>query len=99
MPSERKERTSRRVCPVCKREFSVSDFQMSKRYCSTKCRAEAKPASKPAVVKRETHLCTSCRVSQKDCERFSSGFKELPGGAEEKKVNGQVIVVKCPKYR
>lgn len=90
---------AKKVCPVCKKEFTVSPLQMSKRYCSVECRNRALSAPKPAAAKPGTHLCTTCRVSQKACERFSSGFKKLPEGAELRKVNGQDAVVACPKYR
>lgn len=90
---------AKKVCPVCKKEFTVSPLQMSKRYCSVECRNRALSAPKPAAAKPGTHLCTTCRVSQKACERFSSGFKKLPEGAELRKVNGQDVVVACPKYR
>ena len=88
-----------RVCPVCKRKFTITPFQVSKVYCSLECRAKAQHPTKPAGVKPGTHLCTTCRVSQKACERFSSGFKKMPEGAEVRKEKGQDIVVKCPKYR
>lgn len=98
---QKKPAITTKVCPVCKKIFPVSPFQTTKLYCSVKCRTKVQRTAKPksATAKPETHLCTTCRVSQRACERFSSGFKKLPEGAELRTVKGQDIVVKCPKYR
>ena len=98
---QKKPAVTTKVCPVCKKEFPVTPFQTTKLYCSAECRAKVQHTVKlkPATAKPGTHLCTTCRVSQKACERFSSGFTKLPKGAEMRTVKGQDIVVKCPKYR
>lgn len=97
--SQKRAPVTKKICPVCKKEFSVTPFQTTKLYCSVECRAKAQAARKPAAANPGTHLCTTCRVSQKNCERFSSGFKKLPEGAELRTEKGQDIVVYCPKYR
>lgn len=82
-----------RSCARCGKRFEVSGA--GQKYCSPECRAE-KPAKK---AKPQGHLCTTCRTSQADCERFTTNFVYHPKGAVQKKVGGKLIVVSCPKFR
>lgn len=41
-------------------------------------------------------LCTTCKVSYKDCERMRSNFRIIPKGAH---YNSRGIIVECPKYK
>lgn len=89
-----------RTCPVCKKVFPITPQQSAKRFCSTECRMKAASSSKKKPAKPQSeHLCSSCRISQANCERFTSGFKVLPQGARTRIVKGQTIVCGCPKYR
>lgn len=46
----------------------------------------------------QSHLCTQCKTSQKDCEWFISRFSDLPVGAVSQVVNKNIIVIACPKH-
>lgn len=98
--SVRKPETER-TCPVCGTVFPITPQQTSKRFCSMECRKKASAATpKKAPVKpKPEHLCSSCRISQTDCDRFFSGFKSFPHGAKTRVMKGHIVVSECPKYK
>ena len=64
-------------------------------------KAEKQKAKEAALQKKSQRkdnepLCTTCKVSYKNCERMQSNFTILPRGAH---YNSNGIVVECPKYR
>ena len=82
-----------RRCAECGKEFSVR-FGSTQKYCSDKCKADAK---RPKLKNGQT-LCTVCRTSQADCERFTSNFVYCPIGCVTKQIRGKLVVTSCPKY-
>lgn len=61
--------------------------------------ADQRISSRKNVKERATkNLCLECKTSQKECERFTSGFVYCPDGAVVKQVRGRPIVVSCPKF-
>lgn len=88
-----------RTCPVCGKVFPITPQQSSKRFCSIDCRKRASPPKKKTEKRQSGHLCSSCRITQANCERFSSNFKRLPKGARTSVEKGQTIVSECPKYK
>lgn len=98
LPYQLKPETEK-TCPVCGKVFPITPQQSSKRFCSVECRTRASSSTKNKPVKSQTsHLCSSCRISQANCERFTSGFKRLPQGTRTGVEKGQMIVIECPKY-
>lgn len=94
-----RKRETERTCPICGKIFPINPQQYAKRFCSIECRAKSSSASKKKPEKaQQGHLCSSCRISQLNCERFTSGFKKFPQGAKIQIENGQSIVSECPKY-
>lgn len=85
-----------KYCPTCGKRFEASGQQAGMKYCSPECRRAPKPKPKPSSDK---NLCITCKTSQADCEKFTSGHVYHPKGAVQKKVKGKLVVVSCPKFR
>lgn len=54
---------------------------------------------KQLKIGTDLNLCTICKTSQRDCERFTSNFVYMPTGAKKKEINGKFVVVECPKFK
>lgn len=95
-------------CNICNKQFIVNAYRTHQKFCSRECSHEnarllakknKEKVKKQLRVGADLHLCTTCRTSQIDCERFTSNFMYMPIGAKQKEINGKFIIVSCPKFK
>ncbi len=100
--------TEQRKCKTCGNEFEWNIKRPSQKFCSRECshehsrivaREKREEVKKQIEIRKDLHLCTTCRTSQIDCERFTSNFVYMPTGAKKKEINGKFIIVSCPKFK
>ena len=96
-------------CKNCKKSFVMKSSNQI--YCTVECRkiqnnltqqAKTKKILKKSLEKLnlgvDLHICTVCKTSQKECDRFTSGFVYHPKGAVTRNINGKIITTECPKF-
>lgn len=95
-----------RVCLICKRPFEAKSWKQEDACCSEICKqkllkANPLPSNEERCFppKKQCSLCVECKTSQKDCERFTSGFTYYPQGTIVRKIDGKEMVISCPKYK
>ena len=104
--------THKQVCVICKKsrkkKYKLPIRGKLKPYylCSEECKKEYKLRKQQQAEqiinagiekpKKDEALCTTCKVSYKDCERMQSNFRILPEGAH---YNDKGILTVCPKYQ
>lgn len=110
-PEPMPKRIEKRNCKLCKKEFICKGQNFMQVFCSRECgyeyarlkakaEKEAKLKEKEEKKKKEIiHLCTICKTSQFDCERFTSKFRYQPKGARQIEHEAKLIIVQCPKYK
>lgn len=96
-------RQEERKCEACGKPFLWKITSAGQRFCSPECRNSVNKKVKKKDIKKlklgkELHICTVCKTSQKDCERFTSNFMYSPKGAIGKTLNGKFVIVSCPKF-
>lgn len=80
--------------PNCSKSYWINVKEAEEIEKSIEDRLELK---KKSSKKTSTEpLCTTCKVSYKDCERMQSNFTILPEGAH---YNSNGVLCECPKYR
>lgn len=97
-----------KACSYCGQKFELKKGKRYQMYCTEDCRkkkyAEEKERKKREKLdvknsKGDVHLCTTCRTSQLDCERFTSNFSSYPKDSKMKQVGKDFILFDCPKYK
>lgn len=92
--------THRLIYPTCSKECEMQfrkkcqeEYKEQQRQKRIDKELEKKKAKEP---KKGEQLCTTCKVSYRDCERMRSNFRVLPEGA---KYNNKGVLTVCPKYK
>ena len=98
-------------CSECGKRIPAETKEANDGCCSKECAHERRMREhyilscfrtarepKQRVPKPPVHLCAECRTPQRDCERFTSGFRYFPDGAKQKLSGKNLIVTECPKY-
>lgn len=93
-----------RKCKHCGKSFTLRKGSMGQKFCDADCRKANEDENKRKELDGlklgvDTNICTVCRTSQSDCERFTSNFVYSPKGAKTKKINDKYIIVYCPKFK
>jgi isopropylmalate/homocitrate/citramalate synthase len=99
-------------CGYCRKEFIVNQYKRNQQFCSKECSIshskekgkKDKEQNKEKIKEtlklgKELNICTICKTSQLDCERFTSNFVYIPLGAKMKEIDGKFIIVSCPKFK
>lgn len=98
----------KKKCKHCNKIFVVDRYKQHQKFCSRECsqnnikltaKQKKEETKKQLKVGKDLNICTTCRTSQLDCERFTSNFVYRPIGAMQKEINGKFIIVSCPKFK